>query len=73
MKSFDTNVVVRLAVVDDPVQCERAACAFRHAIANGGVFFSATVLTEVEWSWLRNSWAWCTRPPLTPRAPSATS
>jgi len=47
--SFDTNVVVRLVVEDDPDQCERAARAFRRAVTNGGVFFSATVLVEVSW------------------------
>lgn len=49
MKSFDTNVAVRLIVVDDPGQCERAAQAFRNAVAEGGAFFSATVLVEVVW------------------------
>jgi predicted nucleic-acid-binding protein len=42
MKSFDTNVAVRLVVEDDPTQCERAERAFRRAVAEGGVFFSAT-------------------------------
>lgn len=49
MKSFDTNVAVRLIVEDDPDQCERAARAFRRGVATGGVFFSATVLVEVAW------------------------
>jgi predicted nucleic-acid-binding protein len=49
MKSFDTNVAVRLLVEDDPAQCERAGAAFRRAVADGGVFFSATVLVEVAW------------------------
>lgn len=49
MKSFDTNVVVRLVVEDDPAQCERAAGAFRRAVAEGGAFFPATVLVEVAW------------------------
>ena len=49
MKSFDTNVAVRLVVEDDPAQCERAERAFRRALAEGGVFFSATVLVEVAW------------------------
>ena len=49
MKSFDTNVALRLVVEDDPAQCERAGRAFRRAVAEGGVFFSATVLVEVAW------------------------
>lgn len=49
MTSFDTNVVVRLVVEDDPGQCERAAIAFRRAVSEGGVFFSSTVLVEVAW------------------------
>lgn len=49
MRSFDTNVAVRLIVGDDPGQCERAAQAFRRAIAAGGAFFSATVMVEVAW------------------------
>ncbi len=49
MKSFDTNVVVRLLVDDDPAQCARAERAFRGAIGEGGAFFSATVLVEVAW------------------------
>jgi predicted nucleic-acid-binding protein len=49
MRSFDTNVVVRLLIEDDPVQCERASLAFRRAVDDGGVFLSATVLVEVAW------------------------
>ena len=49
MKSFDTNVAVRLVVEDDLAQCERAEHAFRRGIAEGGVFFTATVLIEVAW------------------------
>ena len=32
MRSFDTNVAVRRVVVDDVVQCERAAQALRRAV-----------------------------------------
>jgi predicted nucleic-acid-binding protein len=49
VKSFDTNVAVRLLVDDDPVQCARAERASRRAIDEGGAFFSATVLVEVAW------------------------
>lgn len=40
MKSFDTNVAVRLLVEDDPEQCERAGRAFRRAVDEEGVFAS---------------------------------
>lgn len=36
MKSFDTNVAVRLVVEDDAEQCETAAQSFRRAVADGG-------------------------------------
>ncbi len=49
MRSFDTNVAVRLVIDDDPAQCARADRAFRRAVTEGGVFFSATVLVEVAW------------------------
>ena len=49
MKSFDTNVVVRLLIKDDPEQCERAGVAWRQAIIEGGAFLSVTVLVEVTW------------------------
>ncbi len=49
MKSFDTNVAVRLVIEDDPEQCERAGRAFRRAVADDGVFFTTTVLVEVAW------------------------
>lgn len=47
--SFDTNVVLRLLVVDDPAQGERAAQAYRRALAGDGVFITVTVLVEVAW------------------------
>lgn len=49
MRSFDTNVIVRLLVQDDPSQCERAGRVFQQAVAEGGAFLSATVLVEVTW------------------------
>jgi predicted nucleic-acid-binding protein len=49
VRSFDTNVAVRLLVEDDPAQCVRAERAFRRAVDDGGAFFSATVLIEVTW------------------------
>jgi predicted nucleic-acid-binding protein len=62
MKSFDTNVVVRLIVKDDPEQCERAEQAWRRAIAEDGAFLSATVLVEVVWV-LRAACNWTEQPP----------
>jgi len=32
MRSFDTNVAVRLVIEDDPAQCDRADRAFRRAV-----------------------------------------
>lgn len=49
MKSFDTNVALRLLVADDPAQCERAARAFRGAVEGEGVFLASTVLVELSW------------------------
>ena len=49
MRSFDTNVAVRLIILDDPAQCDAAARAFRDAAAAGGAFFATTVLVEVAW------------------------
>lgn len=49
MRSFDTNVILRLVIEDDPEQCERAGRAFERAVAEGGAFFSATALIEAVW------------------------
>jgi predicted nucleic-acid-binding protein len=49
VKSFDTNVVVRILVKDDPEQYQRAEAAWRKAVAEDGVFLSTTVLVEVVW------------------------
>ena len=49
MKSFDTNVVVRILVKDDPDQCRQAEDAWREAVADGGAFLTTTVLVEVAW------------------------
>jgi len=49
VKSFDTNVVVRILVKDDPDQSSAAEAAWRQAVAEGGVFLPATVLVEVVW------------------------
>ena len=49
MESFDTNVLVRLLVLDDPDQCARAERAWRNAIGSGGVFVSIVALVETSW------------------------
>ena len=38
METFDTSVVVRLAVEDGEVQSPQAQAAWRSALATGGVF-----------------------------------
>lgn len=49
MVAFDTNVVVRVLVGDDPVQTKKAERAFvKHANGDGG-FVSLVVLAEVGW------------------------
>ncbi len=49
MAAFDTNVIVRVLVGDDPVQTRKAERAFvSHARAEG-VFVSLVVLAEVAW------------------------
>lgn len=49
MKSFDTNIIVRLVVKDDPAQCALAERALRDAISSGGAFITATALVETAW------------------------
>ena len=39
---------LRLLVVDDPAQSDRAARAFREAVEGEGVFLAATVLVELS-------------------------
>lgn len=49
VKTFDTNVVVRLLIGDDPQQTPIAEQAFLDAIASGGVYLPDVVLAEVAW------------------------
>jgi predicted nucleic-acid-binding protein len=49
VKTFDTNVVVRLLIGDDPQQTPIAEQAFLDAIASGGVVLPDVVLAEVAW------------------------
>lgn len=57
MVAFDTNVVVRVLVGDDPAQTKRAESAFvKHANA-GGVFVSLVSLAEIGWV-LAGAYGW---------------
>jgi len=48
--AFDTNVLVRVLVGDDPVQTKKAERAFlQHAKGPEGVFVSLVVLAEIAW------------------------
>lgn len=47
MVAFDTNVVVRLLVGDDPAQTRKAERALVEHVSGGGVFISLVVLAEV--------------------------
>jgi len=47
--AFDTNVIVRVLVGDDPAQTRKAERAFVAHSASGGVFVSLIVLAEVSW------------------------
>jgi predicted nucleic-acid-binding protein len=49
VRTFDTNVVVRLLIGDDPQQTPIAEKAFLDAIASGGVYLPDVVLAEVAW------------------------
>jgi predicted nucleic-acid-binding protein len=49
MATFDTNVVVRIIVKDDPEQCLLAEGVWRSAIESGGVFLPKIVIVEVAW------------------------
>lgn len=46
--TFDTNVLVRLLVVDDADQCIRAERAWREAIDHDGVYLPMVVV-ELVW------------------------
>jgi len=49
METFDTNVIVRVLVEDDPVQSTLALQHWQHALEAGGVFVPTVVLIEVIW------------------------
>jgi len=46
VETFDTNIVVRLIVVDDEDQSRQAEAAWRSALADNGVFLPKVVLVE---------------------------
>lgn len=47
--AFDTNVLVRVLVGDDPAQTHAAERAFLKHTKSGGVYVSLIVLAEVAW------------------------
>ena len=50
MQAFDTNVVVRLVLGDDPQQAALAVDIWRNSLAQGNVYLSQIVLIEVAWA-----------------------
>ncbi|MGF1612708.1 MAG: PIN domain-containing protein [Gammaproteobacteria bacterium] len=50
MRTFDTNVVVRIVLGDDPDQSALAARYWRDALASGGICLPIVVLIEVAWA-----------------------
>ncbi len=49
VRTFDTNVVVRLVLNDDPPQAQAAVREWTEALRTGGIFLPAVVLIEVAW------------------------
>lgn len=49
MIGFDTNVLVRVLVGDDPAQTRRAERAFVEHCKGDGVFVTLVVLAEIAW------------------------
>jgi predicted nucleic-acid-binding protein len=47
--AFDTNVIVRVLVGDDPAQTKKAERAFVEHARGDGVFVSLVVLAETAW------------------------
>jgi predicted nucleic-acid-binding protein len=47
--AFDTNVLVRVLVGDDPAQTKKAEHAFIRHTRGDGVFVSLLVLAEIAW------------------------
>ncbi|MCC7536819.1 MAG: type II toxin-antitoxin system VapC family toxin [Deltaproteobacteria bacterium] len=57
MVAFDTNVIVRVLVGDDPAQTRKAERAFVTHANGEGVFLSLVVLAELGWV-LSAAYAW---------------
>lgn len=55
MRTFDTNVVVRILLGDDPQQAALADQQWREALQTGGIFLPAVVLVEVVWVLARSA------------------
>jgi predicted nucleic-acid-binding protein len=47
--AFDTNVLVRVLVGDDPAQTKKAERAFAEHARGEGIFVSLVVLAEIGW------------------------
>lgn len=49
METFDTNVIVRILVEDDPLQSKIALKTWQLALETSGVYLPKLVLAEVNW------------------------
>ncbi len=50
MLGFDTNVLVRIVVADDPSQTEAAGAVLHEAALQGGAWISQVVIVETVWA-----------------------
>ncbi len=57
MVAFDTNIIVRVLVGDDPIQTKKAEKAFVAHAKGDGVFLSLVVVAEVGWV-LTSAYQW---------------
>lgn len=57
MVGFDTNVLVRVLVGDDPAQTKKAERAFLKHATGDGIAISLIVLTEISWV-LASAYQW---------------
>jgi len=49
VQAYDTNVIVRLVLGDDPQQAALAADIWRNSLAQGDIYLSQIVLVELAW------------------------